>query len=351
MLALDSQPPTIRILVVDDSVVIQNILVQLLEYEAGFEVVGTAQDGREAVRLTALLRPDAITMDIHMPYMDGLEAMRQIMNTTPTPIVVVASELHGNNADLAAKAIAAGALTIVDKPQGVSLADYGAVRGQLVAAIRLIAGVELVALSGNLPRDRNFLEGESHPKIIAVGASTGGPGVLQQVLRALPDDLAIPIVIVQHITAGFGPGFVRWLDSVTAIRVQLAEDQGALTPGVAFIAPEGQHMTVTPAGIVRLDASPPVSGVRPSVTRLFTSVAESYQAAAVGILLTGMGDDGAHGLESMWNMGAYTIAQEEKSCVVYGMPKAAVEKGVVCQVLTPDEIAAFLVRLSALSRE
>ena len=278
--------------------------------------------------------------------MDGLEAIRQIMNTTPTPITVVSGDLHDGASDLAAKAIAAGALTVVEKPNGLSPVDYEVVRGQLVTAIRLVAGVELVALSGNLPGASEFQPGKGRPKIIAIGASTGGPGVLQQILQALPGDLALPIVIVQHITTGFGAGFVRWLNSVTAIEVRLARDKEPLMPGCALIAPEGQHMTVQRGGVIKLDTSAPVSGVRPSATHLFNSVAGVYQSAAVGVVLTGMGNDGAAGLESLWRAGGYTIAQEEKSCVVFGMPKVAIEKGIVRQVLTPDEIAAFLIRLN-----
>ena len=228
----------------------------------------------------------------------------------------------------------------------LSPVDYEVVRGQLVTAIRLVAGVELVALSGNLPGASEFQPGKGRPKIIAIGASTGGPGVLQQILQALPGDLALPIVIVQHITTGFGAGFVRWLNSVTAIEVRLARDKEPLMPGCALIAPEGQHMTVQRGGVIKLDTSAPVSGVRPSATHLFNSVAGVYQSAAVGVVLTGMGNDGAAGLESLWRAGGYTIAQEEKSCVVFGMPKVAIEKGIVRQVLTPDEIAAFLIRLN-----
>lgn len=335
----------IQILVVDDSAVIRELLIQMLQGEPGFDVIGAAQDGREAIQMTAALHPDVVTMDLYMPQMNGLVAIRHIMKYTPTPIAVVAADVHEDSADMAAQAIAAGALAVVEKPYGISPVDYDTVRGQLVTAIRLIAGVQLVTL---LSRDMGSLLSEERrqAKVVAIGASTGGPGILQCILSALSGDLAVPIVIVQHITAGFDAGFVRWLDSVTDISVRLAQDNEPLQTGSALIAPEGQHLTLQAGGIVRLDTTEPVGGARPSATRLFDSVAQVYQDTGVGILLTGMGDDGAEGLEKLWRAGGYTIAQDEASCVVFSMPESAITRGIVRQVLSPDEIAAFLMRLN-----
>ncbi|HNT73619.1 MAG TPA: chemotaxis-specific protein-glutamate methyltransferase CheB [Anaerolineae bacterium] len=335
----------IRILIVDDSPVIREILTAMFRAEPDFEVIGEAQDGHEAVQFTAALRPDVITMDLHMPRMTGVEAIRQIMNTTPTPITVVASGIHEDCAVMAAQALAAGALTMVEKPRGISPQDYGAIQGQLTMAIRLVAGVELVSLAGGAAGAADFIQ-DNRPKLVAIGASTGGPGILHRILHTLPSELNFPIIVVQHITAGFGAGFVRWLDSVTEIKVQLAQDNEPVRPGCVWVAPEGHHLTVQSGGVIHLDASAPLGGVRPSANRLFTSVAETYQSAAVGIILTGMGVDGADGLEELWRVGGYTIAQDEASCVVFGMPKVAIERGVVRQVLTPDEIATFLTRLN-----
>lgn len=336
----------IRILIVDDSPVIREILALMLCAEPDFEVVGEAQDGHEAVQLTAALRPDVITMDLHMPRINGVEATRQIMNTMPTPITIVASEVHEDSANLAAQALAAGALTLVEKPRGISPQDYAVIQGQLATAIRLVAGVKLVALSNGAAGVADFVQDKGRPRLVAMGASTGGPGVLHRILQALPVELNFPIIVVQHITSGFGAGFVRWLDSVTDIEVRLARDNEPVRAGRVLVAPEGHHLTVHSGGVIHLDTSPPVGGVRPSASRLFDSMAEVYQAATVGIVLTGMGTDGAEGLEQLWRVGGYTIAQDEASCVVFGMPKAAIERGVVRQVLTPDEIAAFLTRLN-----
>ena len=343
---------TIRVLIVDDSPLIREILVNMLEDTPGFLVVGQAQDGEEAVQLAACLRPDVITMDIRMPRMNGLDATRKIMSTTPTPIVVVATSIYDADLNIAFNAVAAGALTIVEKPKGLSPTDYEAVREQLTTALRLMSEVQVVTLWS---ADRQAAA--SRPKVaertpqakvelIAIAASTGGPGTLRQILAGLPADLSIPILVVQHITPGFAHGFAHWLSSVTPFPAAIAQNGEAVAPGRVLIAPEGTHMTVTPGGAIRLDPSAPVNGQRPSATRLFESVAKAYGPAAVGVILTGMGDDGVDGLEALRRAGGQVIAQDEESCVVFGMPKVAIERGVVDQVLTPPEIAQSLSRLN-----
>ena len=340
---------TVRVLVVDDSPVVRAILKGMLESEPGLQVVGDAKDGEEAIQLTCRLRPDVVTMDIRMPRVNGLEATRQIMRACPTPIVVVASSVYEADLNIAFNAVEAGALTVVEKPKGLSATDYDAVRDQLVTTVRLMSDVQVVALwsaeqtaPAAPPAARADTRPTGHVELIAIGASTGGPGVLHQILKALPADFAIPVVIVQHITLGFGQGFARWLDSVTSLQVAVAADGEGLRPGRILVAPDDAHLTVTPGGQVRLEHSEPVSGRRPSATRLFESVAQSYGRAAVGIVLTGMGDDGADGLEALRQAGGRVIAQSEASCVVYGMPKVAIERGIVEQVLGPDEIASVL---------
>lgn len=342
----------IRVLVVDDSAVVRQILVSMLETVPGFQVVGQAQDGEEAVRLTAHLRPDVITMDIRMPRLDGLGAIRQIMSTTPTPIVVVAASVYEPDLDIAFAAIEAGALTVVEKPRGITPEAYDAARSQLVTTIRLMSDVQVVTLrpdrrrSAPAPgRQKSVNDVSGAPldiDLIAVAASTGGPGVLREIFSALPGDLSIPIVAVQHITPGFAHGFARWLDGETALQVALAEDGERVRPGCALIAPDDTHLTVAHGGIARLDHSDPVKGQRPSATRLFDSVARVYGHGAVGVVLTGMGEDGADGLESLSQAGGHVIAQDEESCVVFGMPKAAIERKVVDRVMAPDKIASVL---------
>ena len=340
----------IRVLVVDDSPLVRTILVSMLKSVPGFEIVGEARDGEEAVRLTASLHPDVITMDIRMPRVNGLEATRQIMRTTPTPIVVVANSVYESDLNIAFNAVEAGALTVVEKPRGLSETDFEAVRDQLVTTVRLMSDIQVVTLWSNdqqatqvTRRPVRLSAGTAvRPELIAIGASTGGPGILHQILRGLPGDFAIPIVVVQHITPGFGQGFAQWLGSVTPLQVALAQDGERLAPGRVFIAPDDLHLLVTAEDTVRLERSEPVSGRRPSATCLFESAAEAYGPAAVGIILTGMGDDGVDGLAAIRRAGGRVIAQNEESCVVYGMPKVAIEQGVVEQVLAPEDIASAL---------
>ncbi len=341
----------IRVLVVDDSAVVRKILVSMLETVPGFSVVGQARDGEEAVRLTARLRPDVVTMDIRMPVLDGLGAIRQIMSTTPTPIVVVAASVYEPDLNIAFTAIEAGALTVVEKPRGITPEAYESARDQLVTTIRLMSDVQVVTLrpdrwrpvSTDRPVDvQSTMRAPLETELIAVAASTGGPGVLREIFSALPGDLSIPVVAVQHITPGFAHGFAQWLDGETSLHVALAQDGERLEAGRVLIAPDDTHLTVAPGGVARLDRSDPVKGQRPSATRLFESVARTFGSAAVGVVLTGMGEDGADGLEDLQRAGGHVIAQDEESCVVFGMPKAAIERGVVDRVMSPDKIASVL---------
>ena len=342
----------IQVLVVDDSPTTRDILIGMLTDTDGLHVIGAAQDGLEAVELTAQLRPDVITMDIRMPRLNGLEATRRIMSSTPTPIVVVSSNIYEADLNIAFNAMAVGALTVVEKPRGLDLTSYIAVREQLVTAVRLMADVQVVALMPNAaaPVSSAPTLAEINPtrpiELIAIAASAGGPGTLREILQALPGDLSIPMVVVQHITRGFGQGFAHWLDGLTPLHVSIAQPDQRLTAGQVLIAPDDTHLTIGPGGIVQLDQAAPVNGSRPSATRLFESIARTYGPAAIGVILSGMGDDGVEGLARLRAAGGHVIAQNEESCAVFGMPKAAIERGIVDQVLTPNAIAATLLRLN-----
>jgi two-component system, chemotaxis family, protein-glutamate methylesterase/glutaminase len=342
---------TIRVLVVDDSQTMRDILKNMLHEAAGIQVIGTARDGLEAIELTDSLRPDVITMDIRMPRLNGLEATRQIMSTMPTPIIVVASNIYEAEMNIAFNATAVGALTVVEKPHGLDAGSYDAVRQQIITTIQLMADVQVVALAPHeqaaaqpaAPHDS--FKPVTPCELIAITASAGGPGVLREILQGLPADFSIPIVIVQHIARGFGQGFAHWLDSLTPLSVLLAQSGEALTPGRVLLAPEDRHLILTPGNIVQLIQAEPVNGQRPSATRLFESLAAVYGPAAVGVILSGMGEDGVAGLERLHAAGGHVIAQSEDSCVVSGMPKAAIERGIVDRVLTPGEIAAAILQL------
>jgi two-component system, chemotaxis family, protein-glutamate methylesterase/glutaminase len=344
--------PPIRVLIVDDSHLVRSILVNMLDSDDSFRVIGQAENGEEGVRMAARLRPDVITMDIRMPRMDGLESTKRIMATTPTPIVVVANSIHDSDYNIAFNAIEAGALTVVEKPRGLTPADYEAVRAQLLTAVRLVAGMKVVARWHNIPsgprpeklRLHHNLQNRSI-QLIAIASSTGGPGILRQIFAPLPADFSIPIVAVQHITPGFIDHMASWLNDEVQVSVQVAREREKPIPGKVLLAPSDKHLTISPGGLVRLEDTPPVKGQRPSANRLFETVAQTYSSSALGIILTGMGDDGADGLELLGRTGAHIIAQDKETSVIFGMPERAIERGVVDDILSPDAIAETLILL------
>jgi two-component system chemotaxis response regulator CheB len=346
----NSQNRRIRVLVADDSPLIRDILVHMLKSDPEIGVIGQAEDGVDAMRMAARLTPDVITMDIRMPRMDGLEAIRQIMQKTPTPIIVVANSIHDADFNISFRAIEAGALTVVEKPRGLTTKEYETIQGRLISAVRMVANLKVVARwpSVNVPGARRPLPHSLQNRlvqVVAIAASTGGPGVLKQILSQLPEDFAFPIAVVQHITPGFIDHMVSWLNSEVKLEVSTAKAGDRLEAGKVLIAPSGFHMIIAPGGVIRLEDSLPIKGQRPSADRFFTSVAHTYRSSAIGIILTGMGDDGSDGLETLGTLGAHIMAQNEQSSVVFGMPAQAIQRGVVDEVLSPDEIAQTLIEL------
>jgi two-component system chemotaxis response regulator CheB len=313
-------------------------------------VVGQAEDGLDAVRLAARSFPDVITMDIRMPRMDGLEAIRQIMQKSPTPIIVVANSIHDSDFNISFKAIEAGALAVVEKPRGLTTKEYQTIQNRLISAVRMVANLKVVARwpGTNVPSEKRPLPHSLQNRlvqVIAIAASTGGPAALKQIFSQLPEDFAFPIVVVQHITSGFIEHMVSWLNDEVKINVVTAKAGEHIQPGRILIAPSDRHLALTPGGMIRLENSPPIKGQRPSADRFFASVAQVYSSSAVGIILTGMGDDGAEGIETLGKTGAHIIAQNEQSSIVFGMPSQAIQRGVVDEVLSPDEIAQTLIGL------
>lgn len=343
----------LRVLIVDDSPLIRTIFTSMLSDQADIKVVGYAENGQEAVRAVGRLHPHVVTMDIRMPVMDGLEATRQIMRLRPTPIVVFANSIYASDYNIAFNALEAGALTVIEKPHGLLSQDYAAVRDEFINAVRTMAGVTVVArneswaLAGKVGPMTATLHAmwESPVRVVAIGASTGGPPVLKYVLEHLPKDFSIPIVLVQHILPSFARGFAEWLESNSPLPVALAQEGERLSPGKVYVAPGHAHLIVTPPGVLRLEASAPLQGQRPSITRLFQSVAQSFGKNSVGILLTGMGEDGVEGLQALSQKGAHIIAQDQASSTIFGMPKAAIELGIVDEVLAPQGIVSRLTKL------
>jgi two-component system chemotaxis response regulator CheB len=337
----------IRVLVVDDSAVLRQSTRFILESDPRLKVVGEASDGEEAIALVRGLRPDVITMDITMPRMGGLDAIRHIMAENPTPIVVVSSIDRDQEMDISSQARKLGAVCVLRRPVGVSAREYQAFTTRLIEQVKLMSEVKVITQTRNretAPPRTGIRGAAAQPggmrgtQIIAIGSSTGGPAALHHVLGALPADFPLPILIVQHISFGFVEGLVGWLDAACKLRVKVAEQRERIRSGIVYIAPDGHHLQVG-FGRIRLSQGEPVKGHRPSVTVLFESVAGAYGPAAVALILTGMGADGAEGMKTLRDAGAMTIAQDEASCVVFGMPKEAIGLGAVQHVVPLEKMA------------
>ncbi len=347
---MPTQPRPIQVLIADDSLMIRTAIATMLMNEPDIKVVGQAGDGQEAVRMALRLKPQVIIMSIRMPKMDGLEATRHIMNVCPTSIVILSSSIYSSDYNIAFNAIAAGALTIIEKPHGISAADYETIREQLLRAVRLMAGVRVLThptLDAEVGPMTALLKAMiNRPiRVVAIAASTGGPPVILSILKDLPKDFSIPIVIVQHIMPAFVPSMADWLNTKGSLPVHVAREGDQLVPGKVSLAPGNTHLTVLPEEILHMDVSDPVGGHRPSATRLFNSVAEAFKTDAGGIMLTGTGEDGVEGLAAMSQAGAHVIAQDKASCSEFSMPKAVIERGVVDEILSPDQIVNRLTKL------
>jgi two-component system, chemotaxis family, protein-glutamate methylesterase/glutaminase len=340
----------LRVLVVDDSEVARRLLVSVLGGADGLGVVGEAASGTEAVELAGRLRPDVITMDVQMPGMDGLETTRRIMEQHPAPIVVVSGGHDPDDLAHSLRALDAGALAALRKPRGPTDPGFETEAAELVRTVRLMAEVKVfrrrpaaapptAAPAG--PTGHGAPPKRRHPaELVAVGASTGGPAALAAVLRALPAATPVPILVVQHITPGFDAALTTWLDETTPLSVSLAADGQPPAAGQVLIAPAGSHLGLSAAGRVELNQGPPVAGHRPSATHLFASVARVFGSRGVGVVLTGMGSDGAAGLLALRRAGGTALAQDQASCVVPGMPAAAVAAGAVDEVVPLDRLGA-----------
>jgi two-component system chemotaxis response regulator CheB len=351
------QADKIKVLVADDSQVTRMLLVQLLNSDPRIQVIGVVNDGQAALDFLAagVDRPDVVVMDIHMPRMDGFEATRRIMETQPLPIIICTATASPQDLAVAFRSMEAGAVACVEKPVALG-PDFEPRLHNLLQTVRLMSEVKVVR-RWNRSRSAPVVPAAntpSHPRIaaagirlIGIGASTGGPPVLQSILSGLPKDFPVPLLIVQHIARGFLPGMVDWLSQTTGLRVQIASHGAIPLPGHAYVAPDDFHLAADARGHLVLAREDAEGGLRPAVSYLFRSLADSYGANAVGVLLTGMGKDGAAELKRMKARGAYTIAQDRDSSIVHGMPGAAIELGAATQVLPADKIAGALIARAA----
>jgi two-component system chemotaxis response regulator CheB len=340
----------IRVLIVDDSAVARELLKSVLESDPRIRVVGMAATGGEGLELTVKLKPDLVTMDLVMPGMDGMEATQRIMARHPTPILFFSSFFDRGGSYSRSDALAAGALDIVEKPTAMPDAHWTAAAGMMVAKVKALAQVTVVThIHGAPALDQRPLPrvGRRAARVVAIGASTGGPRVVEQLLSALPANYAPAVLVVQHMADGFVTGLTTWLRRRCRLSIAIAKDGDLLQSGRVLFAPASAHLTVQPGGRVRLQDDEPVMGCRPSVDVAFLSVARAYGSRAAGVLLTGMGTDGAAGLLAMRRAGGLTFAQDEASCAIFGMPRAAIDLGAAQHVLPPAGIARSLIALHA----
>ncbi len=340
----------LNVLVVEDSRATREMLVNLLQGDPELCVVGAVGDGKAALEAVAAHHPDVVTMDMHLPVMDGFETTRRIMETHPVPIVIMSANSDAVHIAKSFRAMEAGAVAAVERPTNVS-GYHGLVAENLLQTVKAMAGVKVVrrwpsARGMARRKTTEQLELPAAPRsdvqLVAIGASTGGPPVLRTILAGLGPDFPVPVLIVQHISVGFAQGLAEWLKDSTGMRVSLARHGEYGQPGHAYLAPDGCHMTVTRFGQIFCIAGQPENGLQPSVASLFRSVAQYYGPRAIGVLLTGMGRDGADELKYMREAGAVTIAQDRETSVVHGMPGEAIALDAAKYVLPPDRIVAKL---------
>ncbi|HEU5087794.1 MAG TPA: chemotaxis-specific protein-glutamate methyltransferase CheB [Roseiflexaceae bacterium] len=362
-------PDAIRVVIVDDSAMTRQMLTQLLERDGAIKVVGTARDGREAIRMVPELRPDVVTMDVHMPGMDGVTTTEHLMAYCPTPILVLTASLARSEVDITFRMLGAGALEVIEKPH---LGDVGAIeraRRDLVRRIKVLSRVKVVthlrgrrkqeappAAPARLARPAQHAIANEAPHrlaqaiaapdfpLVIIGASTGGPRIVHRILSDLPATLPAAIVIVQHIADGFSGGLVDWLQSATTVPIALANEGRTLRAGEILVVPDQRDMLITTDGRVHLTQAPLLIQ-RPSIDVTMQAAAEVFGPRAIGVLLTGMGRDGAYGMLTINRRQGYTIAQNEQTCAIFGMPRAAIQLGAANEILPPEQISPRVVQL------
>jgi two-component system chemotaxis response regulator CheB len=333
------------VLIADDSPTARVLLSRIVNDDAQLSVVGEAQNGAQAIQLARSLLPDVIIMDVQMPIIDGYEATRQIMMQCPTPIVIVTTSLAFNEVEVSMNALRNGALIALRKPTGPGHPEYDTQASQFRRIVRLMSEVRVHR--SLFPRSRVSKPSPRHPspvQIVAIAASTGGPAAIHAVLNKLPPDFALPIAVVQHIAKGFAEGFARWLDGELQLPVKVVDDGELLQPGQVYIAPDHAHLGIDAEGRARLAEDDNELSYRPSADHFFRSLASSFGARTLAVILTGMGNDGQAGMAELKKTGAWVIAQDESSSVVFSMPRSVIDAGLSDQVLPVEAIGAAISR-------
>ena len=341
--------PKIRVLVVDDSALIRKILCLMIESDSHFELVGCADNGKKALELCVVTKPDVVSMDVNMPEIDGVEATRQIMEQNPTPIVIVSGFYQPSEVELAIRVLEAGAVYIMEKPFSPGHPNYESSKRNYLNALKLMSEVKVVRrriktptetkvqfpkpeLSVSVPTNTDF-------EVLLIGASAGGPESVRRLLENISPQFPLPVVFVQHIDPHFADGFVTWLNSYSKLEVLIAADNQTLECGKVYMPPGKSHIEIKANKTVRLLPASSKTELIPSVNRLFESAVGVFGNKTIAVLLSGMGKDGAEMMKKLHTAGALTYAQDEKSCLVFGMPYEAIKLKAVTKVLSPNEIA------------
>lgn len=354
----NSNSHKVRVLVVDDSLVMQRLYRKLLEQDGRFELLAIATNGQQAIEYVASYKPDVVSMDINMPLMDGVEATRQIMQLHPVPIVIVTSLYHPQEQELAMRILEAGAVSIMTKPYGPGHPKFESSTRTYLSRLWYMSEIKVIRrkpASPKLPpktvvkseKPKQSMQSHAKPAVIVIGASAGGPEGVKTILANISATIDVPILIVQHIDPGFAEGYVHWLQSQSKIPVRLAGVNTTMEAGVAYLPPGNHHLMLRSKQTVTISTDAPVKGHRPAVSVLFTSAAAIFKDQTMAIILSGMGSDGAQEIKHLSDLGAVTLAQDEASCLVFGMPGVAIQLGGIKKVLPPLEIASEINHLFA----
>jgi two-component system chemotaxis response regulator CheB len=346
----------IKVLLVEDSITVLGLLKHILNEDSHFQVIGCVSNGKMAIEFVDRNKPDVISMDINMPVMDGLEATRQIMYYNPVPIVIVSSQYETSNVSLSFNILKAGALTILPTPFGPGNPQYLQMARDYRNTLKLMSGIKVTAQRKKpvslvreekpvYSRSNHFNIAGTKPEMIAIGASAGGPMAIQSILNKIPSNIPVPIMIVQHIDSNFAEGYCEWLNTTSLIPVNIARDGEKLKPGNAYLPPGDTHLGFHDKGIAKVTKDPPDRNLRPAVSYLFNSLAKTYGNHAIAILLSGMGQDGANELKMLHTIGSLTIAQDEGSSLVHGMPGEAIRIGGASLILSPENIVNELIKI------
>ena len=346
----------IKILIVEDSMVAQKLLKTLVMRDERFELIGVAENGKQACEFVEKFKPDVVSMDIQMPVMDGVEATRKIMRENPVPIVIVSSFYQSSEIEMAMRVLEAGSVSILPRPYGPGHPKYEQSARQYLNTLKLMSEIKVVRRKNDdIPKPVHTVSPiqptlsekciNQNFEVLAIGASAGGPEGLTTILSGLPGDFPLPVFIVQHIDSHFAEGFASWLNTSSKLPVSIAVNGEKALPGHVYLPPGDHHLIVNSNGTISTTKALPFNGLRPSVDLLFRSIAQVYGRKSLAVLLSGMGKDGAIELKNLFDLGAYTIAQDENSCLVFGMPGEAAKIGAVCKLLSPASIVLEINKL------